>query len=413
MVLALTGEQGSPLGKSVNISSTCEKVVKRFALLDHAKMLLGSIDLRNRKGERPHATRTCHAYKCHNSEGIILKLNNNPQESRASYSGVQTCGNIHACPVCSSRAAAEKAEFLIKALRWAKLTNKKDFMLTLTARHNRYMTLEELETRFKAAWNSFTGHRTWRKLKKKLGISHWIANIEAPYGENGWHYHKHIILFCDWELLKEADFQVDFANLWIDCLALHGLEALPERAAKITTGSHVGDEYLTKCGIAVTESNGRLEYEMTGTKEKDSQSHWELLELSYYGNAHAGNLYIEYVQHMTGKNFLTTSHGLNDEIAALPEEAAAAADEGTADEMNDWAEISPYWWDEVIRPAKGMSEVLKTAAKTRNLNHVRELLWELQEKLIQSGALDDYHRKYRFVPYASDDFAEGIRLFAR
>jgi len=402
--------QSASLGNSANISSACENTVKKFALLDHAKMLLGSIDLRNskgtEKGKRPHRTRLCHAYRAYGSDAIILRLNNSPSESSASFSGLQTCGSIHACPVCASRQAAEKGEFITRALRWGKRANKKSMMLTLTARHNRYMPLAELETKFKAAWETFTAHRAWKKLKKELGICAWIANHEAPYGENGWHYHKHILLFADFDKIKEEKTQADFAALWIQCLALHGLEALPERAAKITTGSAVGDTYLTKCGITVTETNGRLEYEMTGTQNKDSKNQWELLEMSYYGNEHAGSLYLEYVQHMTGKKFLTTSHDLEKIIAETEAEAETKTE---ADKMGDFAEISPYWWDEVVRPANAMSGLLKVTAKTRNIGRVRDYLWELQDKLIESGVLDAYHRKYRFVAATSADFSEGIR----
>jgi hypothetical protein len=410
VVLALTGEQSSPLGNSANISATGKNTVKKFALLDHAKMLLGSVDLRNSKGEekgqRPHRTRVCYAYRAYGQDAIVLRLNNNPSDSAASFGGLQTCGNIHACPVCASRVAREKGEYIQKAMRWGKRANKKSMMLTLTARHNRAMSLDELETKVKAAWETFTAHRSWKKLKKQLGICAWMANHEAPFGEHGWHYHKHILLFADFDSLKGADVQADFAKLWIACLAIHGLDALPDRAAKITTGSAVGDTYLTKCGITVTQTNGRIEYEMTASANKDSKNQWELLEESYYGNTGSGELYIEYVQHMSGKNFLTTSKGLKKLIAEEPAEEPA---DGESDFMQDWVEISSYWWDEVVRPARAMSDVLKVAAKTRDIGQVRGLLWELQDRLIASGVLDDYHRKFRFIPYSSGDFAEGVR----
>lgn len=408
--------QSTSLGSSANISSTGEKTVTKFARLDHAKMLLGAADLRNSKGEekgkRPHRTRLCYAYRAYGADTITLRLNNNPNESRASFSGLQTCGNIHACPVCASKVAAEKGEFILKALQWGKRTNKKAWMLTLTARHNRYMPLDDIEERVRLAWETFTAHRSWRKLKKELGIAAWMANHEAPYGENGWHYHKHILMFSEFDALKNASAQDDFSKLWIQCLARHGLTATPEHATKITTGAAVGDTYLTKCGITVTETNGKLEYEMTTQADKSSselKSQWELLEMSYYGNVHAGHLFVEYAAHMSGKKFLTMSKGFSKLIEAEELPAPTPDDESpAADEMQDFAEISPYWWD-IVRDAKGMSEVLKVAAKTRSINKIRELLWKLQDRLIEVGELDDYHRQFRFVAYSSGDFVEGIR----
>jgi hypothetical protein len=146
-------------------------------------------------------------------------------------------------------------------------------------------------------------------------------------------------------------------------------------------------------------------------KDSELKTQWELLEMSYYGNVRAGELYVEYVQHMSGKKFLTMSKGFGKLIEAeeLPAPAEAEAEaEAEADQMTDFAEISPYWWD-IVRDARGMSDVLKIAAKTRNINAIRELLWELQERLIQVGELEAYHRKFRFIAPTSDDFAEGIR----
>jgi Replication protein len=409
--------QSGSLGSSANISASCEKTVQRYAYLDHAKMLLGAVDLRNSKGKdkgkRPHRTRICHNFRAYGSENIILKINQNPNESRAGFSGLQTCGNIHCCPVCAQRAAADKGKIILKALRWGKRTNKKNMMLTLTASHNISMSLDELETRFKASWETFTTHRDWINLKKELGVAAWIANHEAPYGENGFHYHKHVVLFLDFDLLKEEKQQADIGALWIQCLTLNGLNASPEYAAKITTGSAVGDTYLTKCGITVTETNGRIEYEISTQEHKEGglKTQWELLELSYYGNHKAGELFTEYAEHMSGKKFLTFSGGFSKLLKAEPEPEPenpegelVAAD----DDMQDWAEISPYWWD-IVRDARSMSKVLKIAAKTRSVNKVRELLWELQEKLINAGELAEYHRKFRFIKATSGDFDEGIR----
>lgn len=407
--------QRGSLGSSANISATGEKMVEKFARLDHAKLLLGAADVRNskgkEKGKRPHRTRLCYAYRAYGADTIKIRLNQNPNESRASFSGLQTCGSIHACPVCASKAAAEKGETILKALQWGKRKNKKAWMMTLTARHNRYMPLDELEEKVRLSWETFTSHRAYRKMKKELGIEHYMANHEAPYGENGFHYHKHIVFFSDFDVLKDAPVQEDFTDLWLQCLNIHGLTAKREHALKITSGAAVGDTYLTKCGITVTETNGKLEYEMSTQEHKDSElkTQWELLEMSYYGNVRAGELYVEYVQHMSGKKFLTMSTGfaklIENEELPIAEEAAG---ETAADEMEDFAEISPYWW-EIVRDARAMSDVLKVAAKTRNVNRVRELLWELQERLIRVGELEAYHRQYRFIRATSADFDEGIR----
>lgn len=415
------------LGNTANISAAGDNLARKYALLDHAKLLLSSVDSRNRGGKRPHRTRVCHAFLAHGQDKIVLRLNGNASESRATYGGLQTCGSIWACPVCASRVAAEKAEFILKTIQWAKHNDKKPMMMTLTARHNRYMPLEFLEEKIKAAWEMFTAHWQWKKLKKQLGIVHWLANSEIPFGENGWHNHKHILLLVDFGKMQEAAEtaetekqlnpdaktpEQELEALWIHCLATHGLEALPDIALKITASGDVGNTYLTKIGITVSQSDGKLELEMTASDRKDSKTVWQLLESSYYGNARAGELYLEYVQHMTGKKFITTSHGLGDLVAAeelAAAEVSEAAEAAEEPKMKEWAEISPYWWDSVVRPARLMGKVLRVAAKTRDVDAVRNLLWQTQEELIQCGELGDYHRNYRHRAETSWDFAEGIR----
>lgn len=413
MVLALTGEQSSPLGNTANISSTASKTVKKYTLLNHAQKLATDANLLSKRSGNPHRIRFCHAHKAYGADAITIKLSGNDVHNpNASYGGLQTCGSVWACPVCASRIAVEKGQEVLKALELAKRENWCPVMIALTARHHAGMQLAWFKDLFKGAWEMFSSGRRWRFFKKKYGIKHHIANREITRGDCGWHYHMHMLLFLDFDALKSAaadDLQADLESFWIDCLEKHGLEGLPEIALHVSSHGNVGETYLTKIGITINQKDGKLEYEMTSSDTKKGQSIWDILRHSYYGDEEASKLYIEFVEAMQDTNFITFSHGL----AALLEDIELPADESPADSAKeDFAEISPYWWT-IVRRSGAMGKLLEQAIASRDIAHLRQYLWHLQDEMIDAGLLPEYHRHYRFRPCDSENFAEGIRLFAR
>jgi hypothetical protein len=406
MILDFERESAS-LEKIAVISSACEKRVKKMTMLGHAQKLAKAANLLSKRSGKPHRVRFCHAHKAYQADAITLNMKQNGlHQVSASYAGLQTCGSIWACPVCASKLAIEKGQEVLKAIIWAKQNNKAPVMIALTARHHAGMDLAYFMTRFKRAWERFNSGRIWKRFKKKYGISHHIANREITYGDCGWHYHMHLLLFLDFVLLKESDetsLQASMEKFWLNCLEKEGLEGLPEIALHVSSHGNVGATYLTKIGITINQKDGKLEYEMTSSDTKKGRSIWDILRHSYYGDEVSSLLYIEFVEAMQDTNFLTFSHGLHDlikdiELPALESEAEARA----------WAEISPYWW-KIIRRAGSMGKFLQEAAESWNIDHLRQYLWSLQDELIDADLLPEQAKSYRFRPPTSEDFAEGIR----
>lgn len=409
MVLAFTGEQSSPLGKIADISSACKKLVKKTTLLGHAQNLAKDANLLSKRSGNPHRIRFCHAHRAYQADAITLNMKQNGlQQVSASYGGLQTCGSIWACPVCASKIAVEKGQEVLKALQWAKNEGHLPVMIALTARHNSGMALTPFMKAFKRAWERFNSGRIWRRFKKKYGIVHHIANREVTYGDFGWHYHMHLLLFLDFDALRESeekDLQATMETFWLNCLEKEGLEGLPEIALHVSASHNVGETYLTKIGIVINKKDGKLEYEMTSSETKKGRSIWDILRHSYYGDEKSSALYIEFVEAMSDTNFLTFSHGFADLLADI--ELPALSEEKNA-QARAWAEISPYWWS-IIRRAGAMGKFLEQAAMTWNIDHLRQYLWMLQDELIDTGELEDYHKKFRFLAHSSDDFPEALR----
>ena len=400
MVFALQAGESQPLGNTANISAASQKTVKKYTLLGHAQKLLTEANVLSKRSGKAHRTRYCLAHRSHGSESITINLRKTAQGMTASYGGLQTCGCIWACPVCASREAVEKGEEVLKAIEWAKQNNCVPAMIALTARHHVGMSLAWFEAQFKKAWRFFTNHRRWKNFKKKYGIAHDIANREITHGESGWHYHMHLLLFLEFEALKksdDSDLQNDLESFWLECLERFELDGLRGIALKVSDHKNAAAAYLTKIGITINKKNGKLEYEMTASETKDGRNIWDILRHSYYGDETASALYLEYVEVMTGTNFLTFSKGLkkliqNIELPA-PEGEAAAEEASTA-----WAEIAPWAW-KVIRRSGAMGKVLEQAIVWQSVDHLREMLAQY---------LDEMESPDVWV-FGLDDFKEGIR----
>lgn len=410
VAFSVIGEQSSPLGNTANISAKNKKRAKKYTLLNFAQKLLTEANVVSKRSGNPHRTRLCHAHRTYNADAITIALTSSDiHNSQASFGGLQTCGSIWACPVCAAREAVKKGEEVLKALELAKRENWQPVMVALTARHNVAMRLEGFKNQFKAAWNMFSSHRRWKMFKKIYGVQHEIVNRELTYGDNGWHYHMHLLLFLDFGLMDAAaaaNLQEMLEALWMSCLEAKGLDGIPSIAAKVSSHGNVGQNYLTKIGLTISESNGKLEYEMTSSETKSGKSIWDILRHAYYGDEKSAALYIEFVEAMQDTNFLTFSHGLK----ALIEDIELPVQEAktNAETKEDWAEISPYWWN-IVRRSYAMGKLLELAAETRDIAQCRAYLYSLQEELIDADILPESARQWRFRVLSSEDFPEAIR----
>jgi len=410
-----SGLKDRPLGNiaivsSGDIISDGHKTrIKRYKLLSEAQKILTENNVCNTRNGNPHRTRFCHARRTYLADNITIKLNNNDIASEASIGNVQTCGSVWSCPVCASRIAVEKGKLVQKALIYAKENNQVPIMVALTASHNLHTCLEEFKAKFKAAWKMFSSHRQWRKFKKRYGLKHWIANREVTHGRNGWHYHMHLLLFMDAASLKYADGDIKLeetlTELWLNCLAHNGLSGVGEYALKVSASESVGKEYLTKIGLTEDAKTGGLQYEMTASSNKKSgYTIWDILRHASYGDKLSEALYIEFVGAMFGDSFLSFSKG----FLPLLEDIQLDTEDENADKKKDWIEISPYWWRIVVQ-TRSYAGLLECAATMRNVEDVRQLLYALQDVLIEQGKLPDFHRVYRRVPRSSEDNIICIR----
>lgn len=380
------------LGNDTNISSpyavsgSHKARVKRYGLLGHAQKLLIKANVMNTRATA-HRTRACASKRTYQADSVTIRLNTDESASSANIADVALCGSVWACPNCARQIAMTRADEILFAMKWASQNGYIPVMVTLTASHHEDWELEYFKGKFKKAWGLFSSGKAWQGMKKRWGIEHWIKAVEVLRSPvNGWHYHMHVLVFIKAkELMNDetaSDMQADLLKAWLKRLDSAGLWG-NEHALDLKAHENIKGDYLAKMGIKEDET-GKLEYELTNTQGKDKSkgaSVWQLLDMSRKGNAIAGALYVEYVETMTGENWVTWSHGFK-KLMGLDEkpDELLTDDESVSDKLEYFFDLSD---DEMytIRHTRSQALVIDMTAKTRNEQRVRVLIAEQRAKL--------------------------------
>lgn len=248
----------------------------------------------------------------------------------AGLGGVQTCGSVWACPVCSAKIASKRTTEVETALRWNAERGGTVALATLTMRHHSGHKLKDCWSALSAGWAAMTKHRSWRDDRKQLGMDHYIRATEVTHGENGWHVHIHCLLFFDGPISREMiEPLVDgMYDRWADGLAKTGFEVQRQHGIDVRIGQGALDglgKYLSK-----------LTYEAAGGRwksgRKGGRTPFEILHDGLEtGLADDIELWWEWERASKGRRQLTWSRGLKALIGledASDEEIAAEDDDG-------------------------------------------------------------------------------------
>jgi Replication protein len=117
------------------------------------------------------------------------------KDGSAYYCGVETCGNVWLCPVCSPKIHHRRAEELRTALAVWESASHAASLVTITVPHDVDDPLSRLINAEWAAWKKVTAGAAWQRLKQRLGIRGYIMSLELTWGDDhGWHPHYHVLL---------------------------------------------------------------------------------------------------------------------------------------------------------------------------------------------------------------------------
>jgi hypothetical protein len=113
----------------------------------------------------------------------------------AGFAGLQSCGSVWVCPVCSAKIAARRRlEIQAAIAAWLAVGGRVAFS-TFTMRHHAGHGLVRLWDALSGSWGSVTSGRSWQLTCARFELLGWLRLTEVTHGRNGWHVHIHALLF--------------------------------------------------------------------------------------------------------------------------------------------------------------------------------------------------------------------------
>lgn len=119
------------------------------------------------------------------------------ESGSSSYGGVQTCGSVWACPVCSGVVRQKRADELERGVvALYEAGGMVDFG-TFTIPHGMGDQLADSLGLIKKAWTAVLRSEAWARAKKDWSAE-CVRAVETTYGWNGWHPHVHALIAFPW-----------------------------------------------------------------------------------------------------------------------------------------------------------------------------------------------------------------------
>lgn len=278
----------------------------------------------------------------------------------AHWSGVERCGSIWSCPVCSAVIRHGRAlEIQEAADRWAGAGGSV-LMVSLTTRHyasDRLATTLELAL---TGWRRLTALRAWKNLRQRLGVQGYVRSIEVTWSyANGWHPHVHALLFTERHLDERAvaRLESEVFDLWSGVVASLGGRSLSrEHGVRVSRGGSAS--YIAK----VQEHDRGTGLEMARLDLKSGR-HESLMPFELLDRRSHRARWIEYVETTHGRLAITWSRGLRTFLGMDAEL--------TDEEVMDQTETSDLVWlipaedyDRVKDNPQALTDYLETAERT-------------------------------------------------
>jgi hypothetical protein len=303
-------------------------------------------------------------------------------EGRGYWTGLETCGDAHACPVCAAKIRARRGAELREGLNLWTERGGYVSLITLTVAHDQEDVLGYLLRAEAQGWHKIVSGKAYQQLKERLGIAGTTTAAEETRGARGWHPHQHNLVWHDryWQAEDFAAFHAYAFERWSAVCAayglrpphpVHGVDLRPNANADATAS------YVTK----LQEGDWTVAEEITRgdvkTGRKGSRTPFEILRW-YYADGDRGDwlLWCEYLAAVKGKPVLRWSRGLKAVVFGPSDQPEAADADLAADEVGGQlvARHPPHVWAR-IRLA-GLQLLIPYAAETGGLPAVNRLLAE-------------------------------------
>lgn len=268
----------------------------------------------------------------------------------AGFAGLQHCGSVWSCPVCSASILAHRALEIGSVLGQAVASGHQLGFVTFTMRHRRSQPLKTLWAAAAKAWRRSISGEVWTAEKDAHGVVGWVRVWEVTDGRNGWHVHVHFVVVL--EPGRTADdleaLAAGMYGRWSAGLVSAGLEApkMVGQKWRLVSGDQASDqlaEYLFKVagnGDGQARSLGlELTHTQPGRARDDLKTRpvWSIFdEFTATGDADALARWHEWEAGSKGRRQVGWSKGLRarfaPELEELTDEEIAEREVGTADD---------------------------------------------------------------------------------
>lgn len=300
--------------------------------------------------------------KCHHTPIGQPGVRYDPEHGSAFYSGLATCGNVWACPICAAKVQERRREEIAQGFKTAYSQGLKVVMVTLTFPHGHGDDLRGLMTKQSDALRRLRSGDVWQRIKRRTGFRGLIRSLELTLGPNGWHPHTHeawiVSVDCDAEALAD-----DIRKRWAASCRRAGLlppereRAFQDHAVDVIDRAACSD-YLAKHDAVTWGADRELASARTKAGKREGRHPFQLLEAAATDDAAAAR-YLEYVEAMRGKRQLFWSQGLKDWAGINDISDEEAAVEGR-EEVEQVCLIDRHDWY-AVRMARRRAELLTVA----------------------------------------------------
>lgn len=281
------------------------------------------------------------------------------RDSVAHVSGVETCGRIWLCPVCSAKIRVRRGEEVaIGVGDWIKAGHGCVFV-TATLPHDQGDALADSLAVLAEAWRwSHTKNRDGRRARDFFGVVGTIKSVEVTHGIHGWHPHIHAVVLTEEEipLLDEtgqgrdmARFYGGYDQRWAVALRRVGwAEGLPGIRMRVDMVQRTSIEglaaYVTKLQNGRGLGNEIARADLKGGRKKSRTPFEILADFGTTGEIRDLELWQEFEKATKGRSAIRWSTGLRKLIAPTLEEQSdedIAAEEIGGDVV---AYVRPELW---------------------------------------------------------------------
>lgn len=263
------------------------------------------------------------------------------EHGRAHYKGLQTCGSVWTCPMCSSKVEERRRVQVEGVFTWANDQGLDSSMHTNTFSHGLGDHLCRLLDEQADALKYYRQDRTYRRIHREIGYVGMVRALEVMFGDiNGWHPHTHELKFHR-EWLNEDDvkwIRHELVQVWqssCDRAGLYKPETLSDELAFLQRSLDIRPHFTSADYMQKTDraKHWTPAHELAKASTKAGRrSGIHPFQLATRGHPNDAARFVEYADAMKGRRKLMFSPGLlkkaglqdmtDEQLADLEDDAA-------------------------------------------------------------------------------------------